>query len=58
MKNLIDGKIPENTVCPFSQRCGFKDKDCPTTLETRKKDKFTCVVARYFDAKFPYLVEA
>jgi len=43
--NLVEGRIPAHTVCPFKQSCGFTcrhmgvDHDVP----------FSCACARLFD---------
>ena len=48
------GLIPENTVCPFTDKCGyFKDvacngNGCPASTGDNKVD-FSCGAARLFD---------
>jgi len=53
MNLLSEGKIPKNTICPFTERCSFKSKICPTSEETMKIRDFSCAAARLHEMMVP-----
>lgn len=49
MTNLVDGRIPANTPCPFRGRCEVAQSNVCVHQGERHDCAFSCAIARAFD---------
>jgi len=58
MSKLVNGKIPANTTCPYSNKCGVLKEDacngmgCPIANGNTTTVDFSCAAARMADMIF------
>jgi len=52
-ENLVDGKIPANTVCPFKEKCDPKGEFC-RHMGVDHTTTYSCAFARGFEITNKY----
>ena len=49
MKQLVNGRIPANTICPFRKECSVAAQGTCHHLGEQHKVAFSCGMARAFE---------